>query len=443
MGKLGPYELLDELGAGGMGRVYRARDAASGAPIALKILDPHWAKDPEALTRFEREARILARVQSPFIARFIEAGSWLGQHYLAMELVPGLSAQKILRQRGPMSSAAVLSIGACVGRALAEVHALGLVHRDVKPGNVIVHTGPSPGAEPGSEPDPERPRAKLCDFGIARSVSDGEALTVAGTPGTPYYMAPEQVRGELVDARADVYALGATLFELASGQPPYTGEGMAVMLAHVTDPVPDLRARRPDVAPELASIVTRALAKEPGERFQDAREMLEAIETALHGEAVREDALPQPIDLAGTPVVYDNAWDLVSAPAELWPHVSNTERLNRAIGLDDVAWELSPGDGGPVRNGTLRAAGMVLRWKENPFEWVAPHRLGVVREHSQGPFEWLRNTVVLTPREGGGTTLRHTIEIKPRGIVGRLAAGIEVGLRMRRALERVYRRIDD
>jgi class 3 adenylate cyclase len=214
------------------------------------------------------------------------------------------------------------------------------------------------------------------------------------------------------------------------------------MLSQVSDEPPPIRDRRPDVPEALAAIVHRALEKSPHARHADANELLADLEAFWHGDPVSEDELPQAFALAGTPIVYDNAWALSSSPAELWPHVSNTERFNRAIGLDDVEWMSANDDGALRREGELRSAGMLLRWKENPFEWVAPHRLGVVREYSSGPFEWLRSMVWLEPH-AGGTHLHHRIEIRPRGLVGRVAAGIEVGLRMKRAMERVYRHIDE
>ena len=431
---LGPYAIDEQIGSGGMGRVFRAHDVATGDPVALKVLVKQWARDPDAVARFRREARILGQLRSPFVARFVEANEAHGHHYLAMELVEGQSALGLLKEQGPLPVDAVVSIAACVARALAEVHSLGLVHRDIKPSNVLIR----------ADSPVERPMAKLCDFGISRG-TDGEEpkLTTVGTPGTPCYMAPEQVRGGTLDARTDVYAFGVMLYELLTGQPPFVGHASAVLLSHVSDEPAPIRERRPDVPEALAAIVHRALEKRPHARQDDASELVQALETVWHGAAVGEDALPQTLSLVGTPIVYDNAWELSSSPAELWPHVSNTERFNRAIGLNDVDW-MSASEGGELhREGQLRSAGMLLRWKENPFEWVAPHRLGVVREYSSGPFEWLRSLVWLVPREGGGTLLHHRIEIRPRSLVGRIAAGIEVGVRMKRAMERVYRHVDE
>ncbi|MBX3270566.1 MAG: protein kinase [Sandaracinaceae bacterium] len=430
--RLGAYELLELLGAGGMGRVYRARDAGTGALVAVKVLHTALARDDELLARFRREARILAALESPHIVRFVGANQQDDLHYLVMEHFAGEPVDRVLAARGRLPLELAASVIADLARGLAEVHALGLVHRDVKPANVLVDLDATP------------PRVKLCDFGIARGVGpEAEALTAAGTPGTLRYMAPEQITGAPLDARADVYALGLTAYALLAGRPPFEGSPHEVMLAHVGTEPPPLCSLEPSVPGSVADVVMRCLAKEPGARYADAAALHDALLTAWRGtSAPTEAAIPQRIGLAGAPQVYDFRFALRAAPEALWPFVSNTERVNRAAGLDDVEWTHHAGDGGVETRGRFRAAGMELRWKENPFEWIAPSRLGVVREYEVGPFAWLRSTVELAPGETGGTALRHTVEVQPRHLLGRAAAGIEVGLRLRRAFERVYARID-
>lgn len=430
--RLGAYELVSVIGEGGMGRVYRARDTAGGPDVALKVLLPAWASDADVVRRFWREARVLAQLSSPYVTRFVAANEEAGFHYLVMEHVEAQSAAALLRDRGRLDADLALSIACDAARALAEVHAIGLVHRDVKPGNILVELV-----------EGARPRVKLCDFGIARSTSgDRTDLTNAGTPGTPAYMSPEQIRGEELDARSDVYSLGATLYALLAGRPPFEGGPASMMLAHVTEDAAPPSRCEPTIPKAIDEVVMRCLEKDPNDRHRDAAALADALQTAWRGAAEADTAIPQAIGIQGEPRVYDFRWELAAEPDELWPHVSNTERFNRAAGLDEVEWTHGEGEGYVRTEGQFRAAGMTLRWKENPFEWIAPRRLGVVREYVAGPFAWLRSTVELEPRDGGGTMLRHRVEILPRGLFGRVAAALEIGVRLRRGFERVYQRID-
>ncbi|MFK7991315.1 MAG: protein kinase [Sandaracinaceae bacterium] len=432
---LGAYRLIESIGKGGMGRVFRAEDLVGGREVALKVLLPNIASDPNLVARFRREARVLSQMQSPFVTRFVEANEDRGFHYLVMELAEGTSAKRLRVQRDGLDLELALDIVTDTARALSEVHDLGLVHRDVKPDNVLVALRPN-----------ARPGIKLCDFGIARPEQPAESddLTQEGTPGTPSFMAPEQVTGEPLDARTDVYALGCTVFDLLAGRGPFTGAGPFILVGHVTKPPPALSELFPTVPPAIESVVMRCLEKKPDARYPDARALLDALEQARRGDIATPDALPQRLGVEGAPSTYEFKWTLGSTPEALWPHVSNTERLNRAAGLDDVSWSHHPdGDGYVKTEGRFRAAGMELRWRENPFEWVEPRRLGVVREYSSGPFEWLRSTVRLDPSASGGTELTHRVEVRPRNLLGRAAASVEIGVKLRRGLARVYQHIDD
>ena len=437
--RLGPYRLVDSIGAGGMGSVYRAEtETADGhvVEVAVKLLSDFLASDPLMVQRFQREARVLSQLDTPYIARFLNAAEDAGYHYLVMEFVRGRDVLSLLKDTGALGVPLALHVTTCVARALRDVHAHGLIHRDIKPSNIILVDAP----------DAEFPPVKLCDFGLARTVEqddDAQLTALGATPGTPKFMAPEQIRGRELGPPVDVYALGATLFALVTGRPPYLGPQHAVLAAHVADPVPDARELVPDLDERLTAIIERAMAKDPAERFEHAGAMLDALEEVSHGPRVPAHALPQaPTSPGRKPLTYRFEWTLESDPAELWPHVSNTERLNRAIGLDDVAWEHENKSGMLQTHGSFRAAGMQLRWKENPFEWVAPRRLGVLREYESGPFETLRSVVELVPREGGGTELTHSIEVTPKNVLGRAAAAVEIGMRARSGLGEVYARID-
>jgi serine/threonine protein kinase len=438
--QIGRYKLGDMLGEGGMGRVYRAENVAGGPPVALKVLLPHLALHSDALNRFYREARVLSELDNPHIARFIEVSEDTGLHYLAMEFVDGQSLEELLAIRDRLSPEEALVILRDIALALADVHDLGVVHRDVKPANVLM-AGEGAGV-----------RAKLCDFGIARSVNktkakagdDDDGVTVAGVAvGTPKYMAPEQCVGSEVDARADVYAAGITLFRMLTGATPFGGANpREIVHKHLAEPVPDIRALCPGIDERAAQLLEKALEKHPDDRFANARELLEALELVRRGGPSRAGLHPSPDAEPSKVQKYDFSWRLQSSPAELWAHVSNTERLNRAIGLNAVEFSRRMKDGNVETYGKLKLGGLLLDWREHAYEWIAPNRLGVLREFSAGPFVWMRSEVQLKARDGGGTDLNHRIEVLPRGMLGRAATAIEVGYKAKKNLERVYKRID-
>ncbi len=434
--KLGRFELLAPIGEGGMGRVFRGRDAASGEEVAIKVLSPRRHVDELAVRRFRREARLLSRIDSPAIARFVEANEDGGVLYLAMELVEGDSLKDVMA-KGLLPVPRALDIGIEVCRALADIHDLGVVHRDVKPANVLLSSRRVAGTTE---------IVKLCDFGIARPLDPAEdsGITRAGAaPGTPWYMSPEQCRAASVGVRADVYALGATLFHVLAGEPPFPAREPAVVVAgHLNDPPPDIRSLRPEVDEHVAAIIARALEKDPANRYADGRDMLRELEAARHGERASIVMHPLPSTEGARPSVYRFEWRLASTPEELWPYVSDTERFNRAVGISSVHFSHEPAEHGVQTQARQTAMGMVMEWREHPFEWIAPRRLGVLREHHRGPFAWIRNTVDLTA-DRGGTLLTHTVEVAPRGTVGRAAASLEIGVRLRRAFARVYQRIDE
>jgi serine/threonine protein kinase/class 3 adenylate cyclase len=439
--RLGRFRLLETLGQGGMGIVYRAEDLSDGSSVAIKVLRSAYARRPESLRRFLKEARLLAEVNNPQVANFIEVNEDDGIHYLALEFVKGTDLAAWMTGRGPLAEREALTILADVARALATAHERGIVHRDVKPENILVIDDPADPSGP--------PRVKLSDFGLARHVVESESLVLTrdgAIIGTPLYMSPEQCAGEPeIGPPTDVYAMGATLFALIAGRPPFMGDSPTIVMAkHRTEPVPDLRAANPKATDAAASIVSKAMAKEPARRYADAGEMLLDLERLLRGEPTGLDVHPRlprcdPRDL----VAYDWRWELEATPRALWPLVSNTERFNRAIGLNSVRFEDEVDSvGGSKRSGRFRKAGVEFAWREHPFEWIEGRRMGVVREFDRGPFEWFVSVVELSPKSGGGTTLLHQVRIKPRGVIGRTLAAVEIGTRGRKGIDRVYRRID-
>jgi eukaryotic-like serine/threonine-protein kinase len=268
--KLGPYEILAPLGAGGMGEVYRARDTRLGRSVAIKVMPPHMASDPDARQRFEREARAISALAHPHICALHDVGNQDGVEFLVMELIEGETLASRLA-RGPISLAEALRWGAQVADALARAHRAGIVHRDLKPSNVML----------------TRDGVKLLDFGLARksapvtadsptrSTAASEMLTGEGTIlGTLHYMAPEQVEGKVVDQRADIFALGAMLYELVTGVRAFDGTSPASVIGSILrdTPVP-LSTRVPLAPPALDALVAHCLAKDPEDRWQSARDL--------------------------------------------------------------------------------------------------------------------------------------------------------------------------
>lgn len=439
--QLGRFRLIEKIGQGGMGAVYRGTDLADGSTVAVKVLSPTWAERPESLRRFLKEARLLSEVNNPFVTNLIEMNQDEGIYFLALEFVAGEHVGNLLDRRGRLDERTALTIMADVARGLSTAHERGIIHRDVKPQNILL-VAPDDGHSPL--------RVKLTDFGLARHVVESESLHLTQTGailGTPLYMSPEQCGGAgPIDARSDVYAMGATLFHLLAGRPPFQGPTpLSLVMMHQKEPPPDLASVVPGVSDAVSRVVARSLAKLPEARYPDAAAFLEDLERLLRG---------QPTGLAAHPLIPDgDARDVIrvdvrleldSPPRRLWPHVSNTERLNRAIGLPAVRYRLEPAeDEGPVRRfGQFRKAGITATWREHAFEWIEARRMGVLREYSQGPFRWLISTVELEANAAGGTLLTHTVRVAPRNLFGRTVAAVEVGIKGRRALEAVYRRID-
>ena len=263
----GRYELAELVGMGGMSSVYRAHDRLLERDVALKILHESHATDPDTIERFRREARAVAQLSHPNIVRVIDRGEDAGRQYIVFEYLEGESLHSLVERTGPLPVRHALEAAIQVGRALAYAHRHGIVHRDVKPQNVLV------GAE-GT--------AKVTDFGIARSV-ELSAVTEAGTVlGTSRYIAPEQASGGSVGPHTDVYSLGVVLYELLAGSPPFAGDNfVAVAMQHVNDPAPRLLDRRPDVPLRVAGAVERALAKEPEQRFASMDEFVSELEQCL------------------------------------------------------------------------------------------------------------------------------------------------------------------
>jgi serine/threonine protein kinase/Flp pilus assembly protein TadD len=259
------YDVTREIGRGGMATVYQARDRKHHRDVAIKILHPHLAASV-GLDRFQREVHIAARLNHPRILTLIDSGEADGLLYYVMPYVQGESLrQRLLRER-QLPAAEALRITREVASALGYAHTQGVVHRDIKPENIMLHEG----------------EATVTDFGISKALSarGGETLTLAGTTlGTPAYMSPEQASGDdELDGRSDLYSLGCVLFEMLTGQPPFTGPtAQAVILKRFTDAAPSLRTIRPDLPVSIDQVVSRALARDPNERYATAAQFVQAL----------------------------------------------------------------------------------------------------------------------------------------------------------------------
>jgi serine/threonine-protein kinase len=280
LGRLGPFAITAFVGQGGMGIVLEAFDPTLDRPVAIKVLAPHFANNPAARKRFAREAQAAAAVVHPHVVPIHSVDSWKGLPYLVMSYVAGPSLQERIACEGPLPVAEVLRIGAQAAAGLAAAHARGLVHRDVKPANILL--------------EKETGRVLLTDFGLARTVAEA-GLTQSGViPGTPQYMAPEQARGETVDHRADLFSLGSTLYAMITGRPPFGADSPLAVVRRVCEARPSpLRSLRPDAPPWLENLVKRLLARDPAGRFGSAAEVAEIL-TGCLAHVQQPDTVPLP-----------------------------------------------------------------------------------------------------------------------------------------------------
>ena len=262
------YRIISRLGSGGMADVYRAEDMQLGRKVALKLLYRRFAEDAEFVERFRREASSAAGLQNPNIVQIFDRGEWDGTYYIAMECLEGRNLKQVVRDHGALDPALAIDIVMQILRAARFAHRRGIVHRDIKPHNVIVD---------------DEGRAKVTDFGIARAGASD--MTETGSiMGTAQYLSPEQAQGQPVDARADLYSIGIVLYELLTGALPFDAESpVTIALKQISeDPVPPMQLN-PAVPPALDAVVMRALRKRPGDRFQDADEFIAALESAMAG----------------------------------------------------------------------------------------------------------------------------------------------------------------
>ncbi len=268
LGRIGSYEVVALVGIGGMGAVFKAFDAALNRFVAIKIMLPHLAASGAARQRFEREGRAAAAVVSDFVLPIHAVAEWQGVPYLVMQYSAGINLQKRLENIGPLKLEEVLRIAMQTARGLAAAHAQGLVHRDVKPSNILL--------------DGSVERAMLTDFGLARAVDDASVTRTGLIAGTPQYMSPQQVRGEAVDARSDLFSLGSTMYAMCTGHPPFRADSSyAVLHRIVSDSPRSIREVNRDIPEWFERVVMRLLSKSPSDRFESAEQLADLMEACL------------------------------------------------------------------------------------------------------------------------------------------------------------------
>jgi serine/threonine-protein kinase len=361
------YRLRSVLGRGGMSVVYQADNPRLGSVIALKVLAPELATDDVFRARFLEESRIAASLNHPNVIPIYDAGSSGGLLYIAMRYVSGTDLRQMIKKRGRLIPSVALSLTGQAARALDAAHRRGLVHRDVKPGNLLIERG-------DDEDDPDH--VYLSDFGITKHAMDRTGMTSTGQfLGTIDYVAPEQIRGMSVLGLADQYSLGCVLYECLTGQVPFEKDlDAAIIWAHVEESPTAPTILRPDLPPAVDDVFARVLAKEPGDRYASCREFIEAMRVALGGLA----ADPRTLGTLGGPTVTSQAEtmavDLAPGPADV-----PTERVAAASqtgkvrqGDTVISHRREPGGTPPAQTGqpTPGRAGPSRRWFARPG-WIA------------------------------------------------------------------------
>jgi len=269
----GRYRLEAKLGSGGMSTVYLARDQTLDRPVAVKVMHREMSEQADQLERFRQEARAVAKLSHPNVVSVIDAGEDGGHPYIVFEYVEGEPLKQRIGRDGALEPQEAIAYAIEVARGLSVAHARNMVHRDIKPQNVLI--------------DAEG-RAKLTDFGISRQLEQDGMTATGRVLGTTDYVAPEQAMGRKVDPRSDVYSLGVVLYEMLVGQVPFQAESqVGVAMKHVNEELPDVQRRRPEVSAAVALVVERSTAKDPSQRYQDVGEMIDDLSTALEVEAAR------------------------------------------------------------------------------------------------------------------------------------------------------------
>lgn len=271
------YEVVSHIGQGGMADVFLAVDTILNRQVAIKILRADLSTDTVSILRFEREAQAAAALAHPNIVEIYDVGDYKGHHYIVMEYVSGKTLKQVIRSRGPLVNEEAVDIMKQLCSAVSEAHARGIIHRDIKPQNVILKADGS---------------VKILDFGIATAKGSMQLTQANNVMGSVHYLAPELAKGEQASPQSDIYALGIVLYEMLAGDVPFKADqAVQIALKHMREPMPDVRMINAAVPQSVANIITRATAKDPSHRYRSAKEMLQDVSTCLRPERLNEKKL--------------------------------------------------------------------------------------------------------------------------------------------------------
>ncbi len=371
------YALAERLGSGGTSSVWRARDTKTGLDVAVKVLHLDATDSPEAVARFDREARLVAELHNRNIVELFDRGQLEGRPYLVFELVEGVDLREYLRRHTPIPVADAVAIALQVANGLAAAHSLRIVHRDLKPGNVLID---------------DAGRVRVADFGIARAIEEPGITQAGRVVGTGEYVSPEQALGKPVDERSDLYALGVLIYEMLAGRPPFRGAFFADVAArHVRAPVPPLAEARTDTPEPLCDLVAELLAKKPADRPDSAAAVRDRLRRLLE-------------DLGGSGALaaasLDESFD---APAGTPPAMAGASHLDDVAPWEDVTppsmdFPLAPHPGAVVIESSPYQVPPSARPNSGPLRWVAVAALMVAVVAAS----------VLIVRAGNGSTATTT-----------------------------------
>lgn len=277
------YEIMERVGGGGMAFVYRAKDLLLNRTVAVKVLSPHYVTDEEFVRKFKREAQAAAGLQNPSIVGVYDVGQEGDTYFIVMEFLEGKTLKQLLNEQGPLSAPTALQIVRQIAEALRSAHKHGVIHRDIKPHNIMLTADG---------------HVKVTDFGIARAVTSSTLTNTGAMVGSVHYISPEQARGGFVGEKSDIYSLGVVLYELVTGQVPFSGESMfSIALKHLQEPVPSPRELDQSIPVDVERIILKAMSKDQASRYQSADELLRDLRAALQ-ETGKKDGLRE---LAGAP----------------------------------------------------------------------------------------------------------------------------------------------